>query len=236
MSGVSKMDARATLAKRRADVAAMFDGVASRYDLMNDVMTAGQHRVWERAFARAVDARPGLRVLDVAAGTGASSRRLADLGAFVVPADLSFGMVAEGKKRHPDLGFVQADALSLPFADDTFDAVAISYGLRNVEDTDAALTELRRVTRPGGTLVVLEFSTPVWGPFREVYRRYILTGIPAAARAVASNPAAYVYLGESILAWPDQRGLGALMAKAGWRDVEWKNLSGGIVALHRAVK
>jgi len=232
---VQKFDARATLAKRRADVAAMFDGVADRYDLMNDVLSLGQQRAWRREVVRAVDPHPGQRVLDLAAGTGSSSRPFADAGALVVPTDLSLGMVTEGRRRQPDLGFVNADALQLPFADHTFDAVTISYGLRNVEDTEAALTEMRRVTVPGGTLVVLEFSTPTWAPFRAVYQRYLVRALPVLSGLLSSNPRAYDYLAESILAWPDQPALAALMTEAGWRDVEWKNLSGGIVALHRAV-
>ena len=215
----------------------MFDGVASRYDLMNGLMTGGQHLYWRHEAVRAVDPRPGLRVLDLAAGTGWSSKPIADAGALVVPADLSFGMISEGKRQLPELPFVRADALTLPFADDAFDAVTISYGLRNVEDTAGALGEMRRVTRPGGTLVVLEFSTPTWRPFRTVYTELMLKRvIPRAAGLASSNPAAYDYLAESILAWPDQRRLADLMAAAGWRGVEWKNLSGGAVALHRAVK
>lgn len=237
MGPVSKLDARATLAKRRADVAAMFDGVASRYDLMNGLMTGGQHLYWRREAVRAVDPRPGMRILDLAAGTGWSTRPLADAGAQVVPADLSFGMISEGKQHSPGLPFVQADALALPFADGVFDAVTISYGIRNVEDTSGALAELRRVTRPGGVLVVLEFSTPTWAPFRTVYTELMLKRvIPGAARLASSNPAAYDYLAESILAWPDQEAFARVVAEALWRDVEWKNLSGGAVALHRAVR
>lgn len=230
-----KFDARATLAKRRADVASMFDGVASRYDLMNDALSLGQVRLWRAETLRAIDPRPGQRILDLAAGTGTSSRTFADAGALVVPADLSLGMVTEGKKRQPDLGFVNADALQLPFADGTFDAVTISYGLRNVEDTMAALTEMHRVTAPGGTLVIAEFSTPTWAPFREVYRRYLVRMLPTVSGILSSNPRAYDYLAESILAWPDQETLAGMIRDAGWRDVEWKNLSGGIVALHRAI-
>lgn len=232
---MSRADVRATLAKRRADVAAMFDGVASKYDLMNDVMTAGQHRLWRREVVRAVDPRPGQRILDLAAGTGSSSRPFADAGALVVPVDLSFGMVREGRRRNPDLGFVNADALTLPFADGAFDAVTISYGMRNVEHTEQALAEMHRVLRPGGTVVVLEFSTPTWAPFRRVYRTYLLQGIPLAAGVFSSNPAAYDYLAESILGWPDQPTFAAMLSAGGFHDVEWKNLSGGIVALHRAV-
>ena len=232
---MQKFDARATLAKRRADVAEMFDGVAGRYDLMNDLMTGGLQRQWRHELEHALAPRPGQRILDLAAGTGTSSRGLADAGALVVPADLSFNMLAEGRKRQPDLPFVNADALQLPFADDTFDAVTISYGLRNVEDTVAALTEMRRVTRPGGHVVIAEFSTPTWGPFRAVYREWIMAALPALAKPFSSNPRAYSYLAESILAWPDQQRLADLLREAGWHDVEWKNLTGGIVALHRAV-
>jgi demethylmenaquinone methyltransferase/2-methoxy-6-polyprenyl-1,4-benzoquinol methylase len=228
-------DARATLAKRRADVAGMFDQVASRYDLMNGIMSGGQHLYWRHEVVKAVAPRPDMRILDLAAGTGTSSRPFADAGALVVPADLSFGMLAEGKKRWPDLGFVNADACELPFADGTFDAVTISYGLRNVEHTEVALREMRRVTRPGGVVVIDEFSTPLWAPLRGLYRGVVLSKlIPAAAHAFSSNPQAYDYLAESILAWPDQPALASLLEAAGWHDIEWKNLSGGVVALHRA--
>ena len=228
--------ARATLAKRRADVATMFDDVAARYDLANDVLSLGQDRAWRRAVLAAVDARPGERVLDLAAGTGTSSEPFADAGATVVPTDLSLGMLRVGKRRRPALSFVAGDALQLPYADAAFDAVTISFGLRNVEDTRAALTEMRRVTRPGGRLVVCEFSSPVWGPFRRVYTEYLMAALPRIASVVSSNPAAYHYLAESIRAWPDQARLAGLLAAAGWRDVAWRNLSGGVVALHRAVR
>ncbi len=225
---------RATLDKRRADVAEMFDKVAARYDLVNDVLSLGQDRSWRRAVVQAVDARPGQRILDLAAGTGTSSEPFDRAGATVVPTDLSLGMLEVGKQRRPSLGFVAGDALALPFADGSFDAVTISFGLRNVEDTPAALAELRRVTRPGGTLVVCEFSTPVWAPLRAVYVTYLLGALPRVARAVASNPVAYEYLAESIQAWPDQAALATLLQAAGWQQVEWRNLSAGIVALHRA--
>lgn len=228
-------DARATLAKRRADVAAMFDGVAGRYDVMNDVLTGGLQRWWRVETVRAIDPRPGQNILDLAAGTGTSSRPLADAGARVVPTDLSFQMLAEGSRRQPDLTFVNADALQLPFPDGTFDAVTISYGLRNVEDTATALEEMRRVTRPGGRLVVAEFSTPTSPAFRSVYRRWIVRALPTLSGLFSTNPTAYDYLAESILAWPSQADLAERISRAGWRDVEWKNLSGGIVALHRGV-
>lgn len=233
MSFVPKADYRATLAKRRADVATMFDGVASRYDLTNDVMTFGQVRRWRRLVVEAVDPRPGQRILDLAAGTGTSSRPFADAGALVVPLDLSLGMLRVGKERQPDLQFINGDALSLPFGDATFDAVTISYGLRNVEQTHAALAEMRRVTRPGGRLVIAEFSTPVQPLINGVYRGVVLQALPRLAQVSSSNKSAYYYLAESIRAWPDQPALADLMTEAGWREVAWKNLFGGVVALHR---
>ena len=206
----------------------MFDRVAARYDLVNDVLSMGQDRAWRRRTVEAVDPRPGQRILDLAAGTGTSSEPFAVAGATVVPTDLSFGMLEVGKQRRPALSFVAADALRLPYADAAFD------GIRNVEDPAAALRELRRVTRPGGTLVVCEFSTPTWAPFRVAYLNYLVAALPRIARLISSNPVAYEYLAESIQAWPDQPGLAAVIGEAGWRDVEWRNLSGGVVALHRA--
>ena len=225
---------RADLHKEPHEVAAMFDGVAERYDLTNDVLSLGQTRLWRRAVARAVDARPGERVLDLAAGTGSSSLPFAAAGAQVVAADFSLGMLRVGKRAHPELGLLAGDALGLPFADGTFDAVTISFGLRNVTDVDAALAEMARVTRPGGRLVVCEFSHPTWRPFRTVYSGYLMAALPKVARRVSSNPDAYVYLAESIRAWPDQAGLAGRIAASGWVDVGWTDLTYGIVALHRA--
>jgi demethylmenaquinone methyltransferase/2-methoxy-6-polyprenyl-1,4-benzoquinol methylase len=225
---------RADLTKEPHEVAAMFDAVAARYDLTNDVLSLGQTRLWRRAVARAVDAQPGSRVLDLAAGTGSSSLPFAASGAFVVPCDFSLGMLRVGKAGHSDLAFVGGDALRLPFADASFDAVTISFGLRNVSDTTAALAEMARVTRPGGRLVVCEFSHPTWRPFRTVYSRYLMAALPSVARRVSSNPDAYVYLAESIQAWPDQPALAQRIGAAGWADVGWSDLTYGIVALHRA--
>lgn len=227
---------RASLDKRPHEVAAMFDGIARRYDLTNDVISLGQDRRWRAATIRAVDARPGDRVLDLAAGTGTSSEPFAADGVDVVPCDFSVGMLREGKRRRPDLPFTAGDATRLPFADASFDAVTISFGLRNVVDTDAALREMLRVTRPGGRLVVTEFSTPTWVPFRTLYLEYLVRALPPLARAVSREPDAYVYLADSIRAWPDQEGLGRLVRAAGWREVAYRNLSGGIVAMHRAVR
>jgi demethylmenaquinone methyltransferase/2-methoxy-6-polyprenyl-1,4-benzoquinol methylase len=227
---------RADLDKQPAEVQAMFDDVARRYDLTNDVLSLGQDRRWRRQVLAAVDPRPGERVLDLAAGTGTSSEPFRRRGATVVPCDFSVGMLRVGKRALPHLPFVAGDGTRLPFADGTFDAVTISFGLRNVVDPDAGLRELLRVTRPGGRLVVCEFSAPTWSPFRVAYLEYLMRALPRVARAVSSSPDAYVYLAESIRAWPDQPALAARLAAAGWRSVEWRNLSGGIVALHRARK
>ncbi|GAA4349142.1 demethylmenaquinone methyltransferase [Angustibacter luteus] len=225
---------RAHLDKRPDEVAAMFDTVADRYDLTNDVLSLGQDRLWRRAVVRALDARPGEMVLDLAAGTGTSSEPFVDAGSRVVPADFSLGMLRVGKRRRPDLSFTAGDATRLPFADASFDAVTMSFGLRNVVDTDLALRELLRVTKPGGRLVVCEFSHPVWAPFRAIYVNYLMRALPSIARRVSSNPDSYVYLAESIREWPDQTALSSRLQQAGWGEVAWRNLSGGIVALHRA--
>lgn len=227
---------RAALDKKPADVAAMFDGVAKRYDLTNDVLSLGQDRRWRKLVTRAVDARPGDRVLDLAAGTGTSTLPFAQAGALAVPCDFSLGMLQVGKQRLPALGFTAGDAMRLPFADGVFDAVTISFGLRNVADPSVALAEMLRVTRPGGRLVVCEFSHPTWAPFRTVYTEYLMRALPVIARKVATNPDAYVYLAESIRAWPAQRELAGVIGAAGWSKVGWRNLSGGIVTLHRATR
>lgn len=227
---------RASLDKDPRDVAAMFDDVAGKYDLTNDVLSLGQDRLWRRAVLKAVDARRGETVLDIAAGTGTSSEPFADHGVNVVPADFSLGMLRVGNRRRPDLGFTAADAMRLPFADDSFDAVTMSFGLRNVADVEQALGEFLRVTRPGGRLVVCEFSQPVNAAFRKVYTEYLMRSLPPIARKVSSNPESYVYLAESIQAWPAQRELAERIASAGWAEVGWRNLTGGIVALHRATK
>jgi demethylmenaquinone methyltransferase/2-methoxy-6-polyprenyl-1,4-benzoquinol methylase len=225
---------RASLEKSPHEVASMFDDVADRYDLTNDVLSLGQDRRWRRLVREALDLTRGERVLDLAAGTGTSSEPFADAGIRVVPCDFSLGMLKVGRHRNAALQFVAGDATGLPFADGAFDAVTISFGLRNVVDVPAALREMARVTRPGGRLVICEFSAPVWRPFRTVYTEYLMRALPPIARLVSSNPDAYVYLAESIRAWPDQAGLARLIARAGWGDVEYRNLSGGIVALHRA--
>lgn len=226
---------RASLDKQPRDVASMFDGVARRYDLTNTVLSFGQDRRWRRRTRDALSLRPGEWVLDVAAGTGVSTAELARSGASAVASDFSLGMLRAGLARPARAGlpFVAADALRLPFADAVFDAVTISFGLRNVVDVPAALAEFARVTRPGGRLVICEFSTPVIPGFRQLYLNYLMRALPWIARKVSSNPDAYVYLAESIRGWADQPALAGTITEAGWSDVSWRNLTGGIVALHR---
>lgn len=227
---------RAGLDKRPHEVAEMFDGVAERYDRTNTVLSFGRDRAWRRLTREALDLHPGERVLDLAAGTGVSTAELALSGAYAVGADFSLGMLRAGRRVRPTVSLTAADALALPFADGVFDAVTISFGLRNIVDPDAALAELARVTRPGGRLVVCEFSHPTTAAFRAVYLRYLMGTLPTVARRVSSNPDAYVYLAESIRAWPDQAGLAARITAAGWSGVAWRNLTGGVVALHRATR
>ncbi len=180
----------------------MFDGVARRYDLTNTVLSGGQDRFWRRVTRETLGVGPGDRVLDLAAGTAVSTVELAASGAWCVAADFSVGMLAAGAARR--VPKVAGDATKLPFADGVFDAVTISFGLRNVVDHVAGLREMARVTRPGGRLVVCEFSTPTNGLFATTYKEYLMKALPRIARAVSSNPDAYVYLAESIRAWPDQ--------------------------------
>ncbi|MGW9403375.1 demethylmenaquinone methyltransferase [Arthrobacter sp. NPDC055585] len=227
---------RATLEKRPDEVAAMFDEVAPKYDIVNDVLSMGQTRRWRRLVVDAVGARPGSRVLDLAAGTGTSSEPYADAGVSVVACDFSLGMLKVGKRRRPDIDFVAGDATNLPFEDNSFDATTISFGLRNVNEPKKALAEMLRVTKPGGKLVIAEFSSPVVPLWRTMYTEYLMRALPPIARKVASNPDAYVYLAESIRAWPNQDELAAWIAAEGWESVVYRNLSGGIVAIHRAVK
>ncbi|HWU31269.1 MAG TPA: demethylmenaquinone methyltransferase [Marmoricola sp.] len=224
---------RADLDKQPAEVQAMFNDVAKRYDITNDILSLGQDRRWRKLVLDAVAPQSGEKVLDLAAGTGTSSMPFRARGAYVVPCDFSVGMLEVGKENRPDYPFVAGDGTKLPFAGDTFDAVTISFGLRNIVDPLQGLREMRRVTKPGGRIVVCEFSAPTWGPFRTIYTEYLMRALPPVARAVSSSPDAYVYLAESIRAWPDQAGLAAMMQEAGWDSVEWRNLSGGIVALHR---
>ncbi len=228
------MSMRADLTKQPAQVAAMFDEVAARYDVVNLLMTFGLERVWRRQVVQALAARPGERVLDLAAGTATSSTALARGGAQVVGADFSLGMLRAGRARGVRLPLVAADGLRLPFADASFDAVTMSFGLRNVVDVPACLGELRRVTRPGGRLLVCEVSRPEQPVLRAGHALWLRRGLPVLARAVSSDSPAYAYLAESMLAWPEPRQLAATVAAAGWREVGWRPLTAGVVALHRA--
>ena len=244
----------------------MFDGIAPRYDLLNDILSLGQVRLWRRVVARITGARPGERVLDLAAGTGTSTLTFTATGADAVACDFSPGMLQAGLARSARgdappaardygghrrglaggsrgvvppgeqgrLGWVAWDAVRLPFRDGAFDVVTISFGLRNVADTVAALAEMCRVTRPGGRLVVCEFSTITIAPADMLYRRYLLHVLPAIARRTARNPEAYEYLAESIVDWPAQRELARLIKAAGWSAVKWRDLSLGAVAVHVA--
>ena len=226
---------RPTLAKDPTEVAAMFDQVAKRYDRTNAVLSLGLDRSWRHAVRDALALHPGQRVLDLAAGTATSSSALARSGADIVGCDFSLGMLRVGQAHaHERVRLAAGDALALPFADASFDAVTISFGLRNTADADQALLEMRRVTRPGGRVVICEFSHPTWAPLRAVYLDQVLRLLPPVARRVSSDPEAYVYLAESIRAWPQQSELATRLAAAGWQDVAWRNLTGGIVALHSA--
>ncbi|WP_062431008.1 demethylmenaquinone methyltransferase [Herbidospora daliensis] len=236
---------RASLDKQPHEVAAMFDRTAARYDLVNDVLSLGQDRLWRRATASAIDAGPGELVLDLAAGTGTSTDAFTQLGARAIACDFSIGMLQTGVRRRGSSGltggvagvtFVAGDALRLPFADGVFDAVTISFGLRNVADTRQALEEMLRVTRPGGRLVVCEFSRPKPKAFDTIYTQYLMRLLPVVARTVSSNPDSYEYLAESIRDWHDQKSLAAVVQSAGWKRVAWRDLSMGIVALHRGVR
>ncbi|MEE1619046.1 ubiquinone/menaquinone biosynthesis methyltransferase [Brachybacterium sp. J153] len=231
---------RADLKKQPYDVAGMFDSIAGRYDLMNDLAALGQVRLWRGAMVEALGLEEiavdgEARVLDLAAGTGTSSAAIARAGAKVVAADFSLGMMSEGRRRGAPVPFVGADAQHLPFADGSFDAAVISFGLRNVQDPRQGLAEMARVVRPGGRVVVCEFSTPTSPLFCTVYERYLLRALPAVARRVATSADAYDYLAESILDWPDQTQLRGWFRDAGLVRTQFQNLSGGIVALHRGV-
>ena len=212
----------------------MFDGVAKRYDIMNDLLSLGQTKAWRRKATAIIAPQPGMKILDIAAGTGSSSRPLADAGAEVIPADFSQGMLDAGKKRNPD--FTLADALNLPFKENEFDVTTISFGLRNTHDVTKALQEALRVTKPGGRLVVVEFSHPTQPIFRTIYMKYLMGLLPKLARKLSSNPDAYIYLAQSIQAWPNQEQLAEKIRSAGWGSVAWQNFTFGIVATHIAFK
>ena len=222
--------------KQPDEVSGMFDDVARHYDRTNAIMSVGNAQLWRAATVRAVDPRPGERILDVAAGTGTSSAALARTGATVIALDFSHGMIEEGRRRHPTIEFVEADAEKLPFGDDEFDAVTISFGLRNVEHPKAALAEQYRVLKPGGRLVICEFSKPPRALFRTGYAAYMRFVMPVVAAVASSNKDAYGYLRESIEEWPDQGTLTQWIRGVGFTRVAYRNLSAGVVALHRGHK
>ena len=220
-------------------VRGVFDSVATRYDLMNDLMSLGMHRAWKRFTIAASGVRPGARVLDVAGGTADLARlfaaRVGPTGS-VVLTDINGAMLAAGRDRMLNEGrlmpAVQCNAEALPFPAASFDCVSIAFGLRNVTRKDVALAEMRRVLRPGGVALVLEFSR-VWAPLQPAYDWYSFNVLPRLGQAVANDAASYRYLAESIRVHPDQQELGAMMESAGLERVEWFNLSAGVVALHR---
>jgi demethylmenaquinone methyltransferase / 2-methoxy-6-polyprenyl-1,4-benzoquinol methylase len=222
--------------KQPGEVADMFDGVAMRYDRVNNLLSVGNAPLWRLATVRAVDPQPGERILDVGAGTGTSSAALTKTGATVVGVDISPGMLEEARRKHPDLEFVEANADRLPFGSDEFDAVTVSFGLRNMKDPKAALGEMYRVLKPGGRLVICEFSRPPRAVLRAGYFAYLKYVMPTIAGAASSNPEAYRYLEQSIQDWPDQGTLSQWIRAAGFTRVAYRNLTVGVVALHRGRK
>jgi demethylmenaquinone methyltransferase/2-methoxy-6-polyprenyl-1,4-benzoquinol methylase len=226
---------KADLSKNPAAVSAMFDEVAKTYDKTNDMLSFGQARLWRRAVRKAIAPKAPDRILDIAAGTGTSSMALRGDGITVVAADFSKGMLEQGRKLYPELEFVFADAMKLPFKDGEFDVVTMSFGLRNVENHKVALGEFFRVLRPGGRLVICEFSH-VGGVFGPLYRLYLKHILPRLSALFSKTPEAYDYLSESIAAWPNQIELKRDIEKAGFSQVKFRNLTLGVVALHKAVK
>lgn len=225
-----------TATKLATDVSTMFDEVSPHYDRINDVLSVGNSRLWRIAMTRALQPRKGMRILDLAAGTGTSSAAIAAHGAHVVAADFSEGMLAAGRERNAGndaIEFVYADATDLPFADNSFDAATISFGLRNVNDPKRAIAEMRRVVKPGGRIVICEFSRPasaIRAPY-SLYSRHVLPRVAGAINRSAQE--AYRYLNESIEQWPAQEELAAWLREAGLKRVAYRNLTFGIVALHR---
>jgi len=224
------------MSKRPSVVAGMFDQVAPAYDRTNTLLSMGNDYLWRIATVRAVAPKTGETILDLAAGTGSSSAALARSGAKVIAADFSAGMIEIGRRKHPKLEFVEADGTDLPFGDNTFDAVTISFGLRNIVDPKRALSEMFRVLKPGGRLVVCEFNKPPRAVFRAGYAAYSRFVMPRIARMASSSPEAYGYLTQSIREWPDQETLSRWLRGAGFTRVAYRNLTVGVVALHRGRK
>ena len=227
---------RANLNKDPDDVSKMFDDVAHRYDFLNDLLSLGRTKAWRRVVTAIISPKAGMKILDIAAGTGSSSKPLVDKGADVIALDFSEGMLAAGRKRHKNIKFQQGDALKLPFEENAFDVTTISFGLRNTSDTTAALKEALRVTKKSGRIVVCEFSHPTNKVFRFIYLKYLMRALPVIAKKISKNPAAYIYLAESIQAWPNQSSLAQVMRQAGWETVSWQDLTFGIVAVHIGYK
>ncbi len=225
--------ARVTPEERRALIRQVFAEVAPRYDLMNDLMSFGIHRLWKRALARAAAPRRGEIIVDLAGGTGDVARLMARSGARVLVADPSAPMLMEGRHRGGRLAEIAAEAERLPFADESVDCVTIAFGIRNVTDMGEALAEIRRVLKPGGRFLCLEFSTAAL-PIRPFYAAWSALAIPRLGAAIAGSRAAYRYLIESIARFPDQASFAKIIAEAGFSDVRWRNLSFGIAAIHSA--
>jgi demethylmenaquinone methyltransferase/2-methoxy-6-polyprenyl-1,4-benzoquinol methylase len=214
----------------------MFDDVAHRYDFLNDLLSLGRTKAWRRVVTSIIAPKPGMKILDIAAGTGSSSRPLVDKGAEVTALDFSHGMIEQGRKQNKNINFVQGDALKLPFEDNAFDVTTISFGLRNTSNTDKALNEALRVTKDGGRIVVAEFSHPVNPIFKKIYLNYLMRALPVIVKKISKNPDAYIYLAESIRAWPDQAELASIMRDSGFKSVAWQDLTFGIVAVHIGYK
>jgi len=227
---------RANLNKDPDDVSKMFDDVAHRYDFLNDLLSLGRTKAWRRVVTSIIAPKPGMKILDIAAGTGSSSRPLVDKGAEVTALDFSQGMIEQGRKQNKNIKFVQGDALKLPFEDNFFDVTTISFGLRNTSNTDKALKEALRVTKDGGRIVVAEFSHPVNSIFKKIYLNYLMRALPVIVKKISKNPDAYIYLAESIRAWPDQAELASIMRDSGFKSVAWQDLTFGIVAVHIGYK
>ena len=227
---------RANLNKDPDDVSKMFDDVANRYDFLNDLLSLGRTKAWRRAVTSIIAPKPGMKILDIAAGTGSSSRPLVDKGAEVTALDFSQGMIGQGRKQNKNINFVQGDALKLPFEDNSFEVTTISFGLRNTSSTEIALKEALRVTKDGGRIVVAEFSHPVNPIFKKIYLNYLMKALPVIVKKISKNPDAYIYLADSIRAWPDQAELASIMRDSGFKSVAWQDLTFGIVAVHIGYK
>ena len=227
---------RANLNKDPDDVSKMFDDVANRYDFLNDLLSLGRTKAWRRVVTSIIAPKPGMKILDIAAGTGSSSRPLVDKGAEVIALDFSQGMIEQGRKQNKNIKFVQGDALKLPFEENSFDVTTISFGLRNTSSTEIALKEALRVTKDGGRIVVAEFSHPVNPIFKTIYLNYLMKALPVIVKKISKNPDAYIYLAESIRAWPDQAELASIMRDSGFKSVAWQDLTFGIVAVHIGYK